>query len=89
MVEEEVNTGRLVIEQALESAEVCDARRAICNVRHVICNAQAGLAQDYEASAGDGAAEGGVKSTGEEVDEEETLGEGGSRRRGRKVGDDL
>jgi hypothetical protein len=54
----------------------------------VIHDAQAGLAQDDEAGAGDVAAEGGVKE-GDEEDEEENLGEGGSRRRGRKVGDDL
>ncbi len=87
-----MNTGRLVIERALESAEVRDAItkppsavwRALSDLE-----SQAVWAQEDEAGVADGGGEGGVKFTGEEGDEEQTVEEGSGRRRGRAEAEDL
>jgi hypothetical protein len=92
LIEEEVAAGRLVLEQALESAEVQQYRAAHGIVSALRFDAQAAWVQEDEAAAG-GGGDGGVKSAGEggEVDEQaqETIrGDGESRRRARKDGED-
>ncbi len=87
-VEEEVSTGRLVIERALESAEVGGiATPAVGGMPCVTCHVQAVWAHEDEAGVGVGGAEC-VKDSKEE-DEEEAVGEVGHRRRGRTTGDEL
>lgn len=89
VVEEEVSAGRLVIEQALESAEVGGLQRQpVGCMQCVTCHVQAVWAQEDEAGVGAGGAEC-VKDSKEEEEEEEAVGEVGNRRRGRTTGEEL